>query len=237
MTLTLPNSLLFLFVLDLSHFMSGNLELPLSQFPEPPPPTRIERLAMQRARQLPPLPNYPPPAPPARRVTPRCLSPAVSQEEIIYCPYATPLETIITPTSNTVPTVLTTPLLPADTSVPAANTMEMLHAVSANATPPPEALGYFHDLLQNTLHRALTYTVPPTTTGIHQDHIESLAELYSIIASMETSLTFLFALSENIRARELQHMEQKKLQMKELDRSRLIVWKNVKDVIACIPHN
>ncbi|KAK0479322.1 hypothetical protein IW261DRAFT_1420045 [Armillaria novae-zelandiae] len=220
--------------------MSDNLELP-GQFPAPPRPTKLERLIMQGVRPLPPPPNYPPPAPPARP-TPRRLSPAISQERI-YWPYVTPPETVITPTSDTESTMPTSvksaaPLASASaTSARAANTTEMLRAVSGNTNPPPDVLEYFHDLLENTFHRALLFTAPPTTDNIHQDHAESLAEVYSVMAGLGTSLTFLYEISENIRDREMQYIEQKKRRMKELDRSRVIVRKNVKDAIAYIPHN
>ncbi len=173
----------------------------------------------------------------------------------IYNPYATLLEIVATVMSDVnsansiTPTASrgTTPLPPAsDTSVPstsnssvpldhpASNTMEMLQTLSANHTLPPEVLAHFCDILQSTLHRALLYTVPPTA-GIHQDRIEALAELYSIMASLGTSLTFLFALSENIRAKEIQSVERKKMQLKELDRCCIITQKNILDVLGHLP--
>ncbi len=173
----------------------------------------------------------------------------------IYHPYATPPETVATVASDsnsansTIPTASrgTTPLPPAsDTSVPstsnfsvpldhpASNTMEMLQTLSANQTLPPEVLAHFRDILRSTLHRALLYTVPPTA-GIHQDCVKALAELYSVMAGLGTSLTFLFALSENIRAKEVQSLEKKKRQLKELDTCRIITQKNIVDVLGRLP--
>ncbi|PBK83339.1 hypothetical protein ARMGADRAFT_1037955 [Armillaria gallica] len=170
----------------------------------------------------------------------------------IYNSYAMPPETVATVTSDvnsmnsTTPTASrgTTPLPPAsDTSVPStsnssvpldhptSSTMEMLQALLANHTLPPEVLAHFHNILRSTLHRALLYTVPPTA-GVHQDRVKALAELYSIMAGLGTSLTFLFALSENIRAKEVQSMERKKMQMKEMDKCHIITQKNILDVLG-----